>query len=170
MPKKTETSNCWKAVEMIYKKEVNMRFTKYFIILLLLYSCSSSGNKQENSKKEQVTTEERWKEISKPPPKSDCRKHVKLLSVDFWAKEMGRSRMYVLTEYKINTFKNESANRKGYYVGELIPGSKALIIEEGKDDYKIKSPLDGTIGWISKIQVEKTLYMNINTLEPCTPN
>ena len=78
--------------------------------------------------------------------------------------------MYILTEYKINTFKNESANRKGYSVGELIPGSRALIIKEGKDDYKIKSPLDGTIGWISKIQVEKTLYMNINILEPCTQN
>lgn len=216
-----------------------MRFIKYFIVLLLLYSCSSSDNKQENLKKEQAAIEERWKEISKSPPKyeykivankgginirsgpgtnfeidpsgqlvkgetlyileekdgwikfrvtpkhvgwsgwilkrllaekNDCRKYVKLLSVDFWAKETGQRRSYILTKFKINTFRNESTNRVGHYVGELIPGSKALIIKEGIDDYKIKSPYDGTIGWISKIQVEKTLYMNIKTLEPCTPN
>jgi len=96
-----------------------------------------------------------------------CKKHIALLSAKEVAKEIGQSEMWVLSNYKINLWSKTSKNGKGSVVGRLISGSHALIIDENSRDYKIQSPLDKSIGWISKIQVKGTLLQDTKTREKC---
>ena len=49
----------------------------------------------------------------------------------------------------------------------MYPGSRALLLNKGKDDYKVKSPLDKSIGWVNKMQVKKTLWQDTETREAC---
>lgn len=100
----------------------------------------------------------------------DCKKHIELHSAQYMANEYGQSEMWVLSNVKINLWEKETPKGKGKKVGSMIPGSRALIIEEGSEDYKVKSPLDKSIGWISKIQINRTLYQDTETRQPCTAN
>ena len=86
----------------------------------------------------------------------DCKEHIELHSAADLAKEYGQTEMWILQNVKIN-------------FGKMYPGSRALIIEEGDQDYKVKSPLDKSVGWISKIQVKLTLWQDVDTREPCKP-
>lgn len=135
---------------------------KYYNLLLsliiLLFSCQKSEEKTQINNALDKTSQKIIDE---------CQEFIEVHSVSFWANEIGQSEQYVQANFKINTWEKESSQGKGGYVGELLPGSRALIIKEAVDDYKVKSPLDNTIGWISKIQVSHTLYQNINTFEPC---
>ena len=49
----------------------------------------------------------------------------------------------------------------------MYPGSNALLLERSGDDFKIVSPLDRSIGWVNRVQVQRTLYLNPNTKERC---
>ena len=97
----------------------------------------------------------------------ECQKFIEVQSAEFWSNEIGQSPQYIQANFKINTFEKESLQGKGRYVGELLPGSRALIIKEGIEDYYVKSPYDKTIGWISKVQVSRVVKQNINTYEEC---
>lgn len=92
-----------------------------------------------------------------------AKKHIELHSAKYMANGYGQSEMWVLSNVKINFWKKETSKGKG----KKIPSSRALIIEESPEDYKVKSPHDKSIGWISKIQVSKTLYQDTDTREPC---
>jgi hypothetical protein len=99
---------------------------------------------------------------------SDCQEFIELHSASYLANEYGKSEMWVLNNLKINLWQKTSANNKGKKTGELLPGSRARIIEKGREDYKVISPYDKKIGWISKIQISKTLMQNVNTFESCS--
>lgn len=83
------------------------------------------------------------------------------------AKEHGQSAMWVQDNVKINLWENESPN-KGATVGHMFVSSHAVIIKEGKDDYYVKSQLDGSIGWVSKIQTKGTMLKDTKTFKPCS--
>lgn len=51
----------------------------------------------------------------------------------------------------------------------MLAGSRAAIIEDRNDAYLVKSPLDGSVGWVSRIQVSRALWQDVNTREECTP-
>lgn len=58
-----------------------------------------------------------------------------------------------LNHFLINLWKTQSSQQRFPVVGKVLPGSKNKIIAIEKDDYLVKSSYDGSIGWISKIQV-----------------
>ena len=128
------------------------------VVSVFLFNCQKSEQKTQINNALDTTSQEIIDE---------CQEFIEVHSASFWANETGWSEQYVQANYKINTWEKESSQGKGGYVGELLPGSRALIIKEGVDDYKVKSPLDNTVGWISKIQVSRTLFQNIHTYEPC---
>ena len=76
--------------------------------------------------------------------------------------------MWILANHRIRLWQNPSPS-KGRPVGEMIPGSRAVILEERGDDYRVRSPLDGSEGWIGKVQVAGTRFQDIQTRETCTP-
>ena len=77
--------------------------------------------------------------------------------------------MWVLNNVKINLWERASSKGKGKKVGQMLPGSRALILETSTGDYKVKSPLDKSVGWINKIQVKKILYQDTETRKACNP-
>lgn len=97
---------------------------------------------------------------------AECKKHIELLSVDYWVKNEGYT-VQAATRYKLNIWSKSNAQGKGRPVGKIRAGSRAVILKEGKDSYKIKSPLDGSVGWISKIQVVRTLKQDTKTHKAC---
>lgn len=97
----------------------------------------------------------------------NCKKHIELHSAKFYASQLGMTEMSVLSSYKINLWQKETNKGKGKNVGKLIPGSRAVILAKGHEDYKVRSPLDKSEGWINKMHVSHTLYQDINTREAC---
>ena len=79
------------------------------------------------------------------------------------AKEYGRTEMWAVANYEVNVWEKTSANGKGKNVGKMRCNSRALIIDRSGEDYKILSPLDKSIGWVNKVQIENTIYQNLNT-------
>jgi hypothetical protein len=99
----------------------------------------------------------------------ECKEHIELHSADYLAKEYGKSEMWVLNNVKINLWEKPTHLGKGRKVGQMLPGSRALILETSEEDYRVKSPLDKSIGWINKIQVKKTLFQDTVTRKSCSP-
>ncbi len=97
---------------------------------------------------------------------AECKKHVELLSTDYWVKNEGMT-VQQAHRYKLNIWEKSNAQGKGRVVGKIRVGSRALILAEGKDSYKILSPLDKSIGWISKIQVAGTRMQDTVTRRRC---
>jgi len=98
---------------------------------------------------------------------SGCQPHIETHGAEFWAKELGRTEEWVLQNHRLTLWQNAGATR-GAKVGELLPGSRAVVIEEAGDSYKVQSPLDKTVGWISKVQVARTLQQDVETRKSCT--
>lgn len=99
---------------------------------------------------------------------SGCQPHAQLQSAASVAAELGRTEIWVLQNHKINLW-NAPGQGRTRKVGELIPGSRAVILEEQGDAYKVKSPLDGSTGWISSVQVARTIHQDVSTRKPCRP-
>ncbi|NQU28025.1 MAG: hypothetical protein HQ528_07040 [Candidatus Marinimicrobia bacterium] len=99
----------------------------------------------------------------------DCKEHIALHSAAYLANEYGKSEMWVLSNVKINLWEKPSHLGKGKKVGQMYPGSRALILKTEKEDYQVKSPLDKSVGWVNKIQVSKTLFQDTKTREACAP-
>ncbi len=97
-----------------------------------------------------------------------CQPHVEIHGSAFWVKELGRSESWVLQNHRINLWERPGSDR-GSKVGELLVGSRAVIVEESPGAYRVKSPADGSIGWISDIQVAKTLTQDVSTRQACEP-
>ena len=115
---------------------------------------------------------------------NSCEKHIEVHDAKFWAKEMGRSEMWVLTNHHINLlqFQGTPAHPDmGRLMGKMRVGSRALILEETTysgshtppgektEDYRVKSPLDGSVGWVNAFEVARTLYQHVDTFESCAP-
>ncbi len=98
----------------------------------------------------------------------ECKEHIELYSAAYLSKEYGKNEMWVLNNVKINLWEKPSHKGKGRKVGQMLPGSRAVILESSADDYKVKSPLDKSVGWINKIQVKNKLYQDTETRKPCS--
>lgn len=97
----------------------------------------------------------------------ECKQYIELRSGKYWAKELGKPEKWVLANYYINVWQSPSPS-KGKKVGQMRVGSRAAILQASESDYKVKSPLDGSIGWVGKIQVSRTLWQDTETFKPCT--
>ena len=98
-----------------------------------------------------------------------CQEHIELFSAKELASELGATETWVLRNFRVNLWARKTNEGKGRKVGEMLPGSRAVILEEASDNYKVQSPLDGSVGWVNKIQVKRTLYQDVETRERCTP-
>ena len=102
------------------------------------------------------------------PAPVGCQRHLELYGSGWWAKELGRTEQWTVANYRIAVWQNPSGNR-GRRLGALLPGSRAVILEETPEAYRVRSPLDQSVGWVSRIQVVRTLHQDVTTREPCTP-
>ena len=100
----------------------------------------------------------------------DCADFAEMITYSSLQKETGMSRSHLLMNYTINLWEKSNAKGKGKVVGEINPGAHALVLESGKDSYKIFIPIAEHIGWVSKIQVERTMRLNPGAGEDCSSN
>lgn len=100
------------------------------------------------------------------PKVSGCQPHIELHGAAHWARELGQMESYVLANHRINLWERNGANR-GRKVGEMRVGSRAVILEESGDAYRVVSPLDGSVGWVSRAQVARTLRQDVASREAC---
>jgi hypothetical protein len=100
-------------------------------------------------------------------PAGVCRQFVELLSAAAVAQEYGQSEEWVVANHKVNLWAKTSEEKKFPKVGELLPGSRALLLETSIQDYKVKSPYDGSTGWVNQIQVKGVRFLNDKTFQPC---
>ena len=137
-------------VEVVVRKKGIGCIGLFFIILfgLIIIGALSNGCKDKK-----VSTTSETVKITVP---TGCKKHIEL----FESAKSGIS--------NVNVWENPDPDR-GKAVGIIKPGSRAVIVEELKDGYIIQSPWDKSIGYISKVQVKKTLYVNTESLTFCKP-
>jgi len=99
-----------------------------------------------------------------------CAETLELKSIDFWANELGRSKQWVVGNHRISVWEKPDREGKGRKVGEMYVGSRAVILRRDTDGtYFVQSPLDKSLGWVSDVQVARTLWQDTTTREPCTP-
>ena len=72
----------------------------------------------------------------------------------------------VQANHRINLWQGYASDR-GRKVGEMLVHSRGIILDENSDAYKVKSPLDQSVGWVSKEQVARTLRQDVQTRRPC---
>lgn len=99
----------------------------------------------------------------------ECKEFIELLSAEELAREYGKSVGWILNNVKINLWEKSTPQGKGTSTGKLLPGSRAVILGTDREDFKVKSPLDGSTGWINKMQVKRTLFQDTKTFKPCNP-
>ena len=98
----------------------------------------------------------------------ECVKVAVLYPAEYIAQQYGKSVSWVYASgKKINVWEKASDNGKGRKVGRMLVGSRAKILKETQNDYKIVSPLDKSIGWINKIQVTRTQHQDSKTHKKC---
>ena len=99
---------------------------------------------------------------------AECVKVVVLHPAKYIAGQYGKSVKWVYASgKKINVWQRSSAHGKGKKVGEMMVGSRAKILSETANDYKIISPLDKSVGWVNRVQVSRTQYQDSVTREKC---
>jgi hypothetical protein len=99
-----------------------------------------------------------------------CAEHVELFSAARWASELAQPETWVVDNYRIKLWSQSGATgSKGRAVGELLPGSRALILAREPGGFKVKSPLDGSVGWLGEIQVARTRWQDTQTRASCIP-
>jgi hypothetical protein len=142
-----------------------LRVVLVIIVSVVLIGCFGDNKKRKSPPI--VSKKNTDMELVKALKKKDCAEFIKCLSAKTIAKEYGRTEQWAVANYKVNVWEKTSAKGKGKKVGEMRCNSRALIIDRSGDDYKILSPLDKSIGWVNKIQIEETIYQNPNTYEEC---
>lgn len=99
---------------------------------------------------------------------SGCVRHVELHAASVWARDLERPESWVVRNHRINLWsRSSSSGDKGRVVGAMRPGSRAVVIEDDGADYLVKSPLDGAIGWVARVQVARELWQDTRTRERC---
>ena len=108
---------------------------------------------------------------AKPPvlakTETDCVEFIALLSAAEVGKDLGKTEDWVLRNYQVRLWEKHSSKGKGRPVGKMFAGSHARLIRREGDDYFVQSPLDKSKGWVSGIQVSRTIKKNPITLELC---
>jgi len=152
-------------------KKILYAFVILWVIGAILDSFDDEEKKQSISKTKEPTQTAPKKNVDmklvEALKKKDCAEFIVCLSAKKIAKEYGRTEMWAVANYEVNVWEKTSANGKGKNVGKMRCNSRALIIDRSGEDYKILSPLDKSIGWVNKIQIENTIYQNPNTYEDC---
>ena len=147
-----------------------------FTVLFVLLSCASEKSKpptppQKTSSNDKVKyplpKKMSEKDYIKKLQSKDCVKFVECYGPKEIAKEMGKTEEWAVKNYFVTVWGKPTNEGKFPKVGSMRCGSRALLIEERGDDYKILSPLDGSIGWVNEIQISKVISQNPTTFEKC---
>ncbi len=128
------------------------------ILSLLFLGCES---KVENANKVYKV------EVKKENYDPDCVEFVALWPAGDIAKKIGKDKKWVFLNYRVDIWDTPPSEQKGSVVSKLRASSYARIIEKRDEDYKVESPIDKTVGWLSKEHVKTISWKNPKTKKLC---
>ncbi|RJR48375.1 MAG: hypothetical protein C4576_08485 [Desulfobacteraceae bacterium] len=96
-----------------------------------------------------------------------CMEFIETRSAKHLSKELGKPVNWVIANYRIKLFDKETDKGKGKVVGKLTPGCRAQIMKTGAENYQVKSPIDGSVGWVNRKEVRHVLLLDRKTFKPC---
>jgi hypothetical protein len=104
------------------------------------------------------------------PALEGCLEHIELYSAAHTARELGKTEAWTAANYRINLWERTTvASDRGRKVGEMRPGSRAVVLRrDAGGSYFVRSPLDSSEGWVSDLQVVRTLLQDAKTRRPCS--
>ena len=62
------------------------------------------------------------------------------------------------------------ARSHGFRLGDPVVQREfveALIVEEQEDAYRVRNPVNQTVGWVGRREVARTVRLDVATLQPC---
>ena len=104
--------------------------------------------------------------IASESPLKGCQNHVATHDARFMAEQLGISEREVPTRYGVNLWASPPPEGRRV-ASQLIPGAQALIVEEQEDAYRVRNPVDQTVGWVGRREVARTVRLDVATLQPC---
>ena len=98
-------------------------------------------------------------------PHPRCSEFVEFISADSLASALGSTRG--LIESDVLLWERDTPSGKGKLVATIPRGSRALVIDEGPEDYEVQ--VDGVHAWVWKMEVSGAIFLDRTTFRPCTP-
>ena len=98
---------------------------------------------------------------------TNCVKFIALWSSQEIADETGQSKKWVFINYTVDVWEKPTSNIENNIISKLRASSYAELIDFNEQDYKVKAPVNGKIGWINKSHVKSIVHKNRKTRELC---
>ena len=98
---------------------------------------------------------------------TNCVKFIALWSSEEVAKKINKSKKWVFLNYKVDVWDKNTSNKQKKIISKLNASSYAEIIDFTEEDYKVKAPIGGKIGWINKSHVKSIVNKNRITKALC---
>ena len=101
---------------------------------------------------------------------TNCVKFVALWDSETISQKIKKSKRWVFRNYTVDVWDRNTSSNKKNKVTELRASSYAEIIDFNGNDYLVKAPMDGKIGWINKSHVKTISIKNKLTRKLCDYN
>tara|TARA_B100000029_G_scaffold75196_1_gene66924 strand:- start:3406 stop:4044 length:639 start_codon:yes stop_codon:yes gene_type:complete len=98
---------------------------------------------------------------------TNCVKFIALWSSEEIAKETGKTKKWVFLNYTVDVWDKNTSSKQKNVIAKLRASSYAEIIDVTEEDFKVKAPIGGKIGWINKSHVKSIVNKNRVTKELC---
>ena len=98
---------------------------------------------------------------------TNCVKFVALWDSETISQKIKESKRWVFRNYTVDVWDRNTSSNKKNKVTELRASSYAEIIDFNGNDYLVKAPMDGKIGWINKSHVKTISIKNKLTRKLC---
>ena len=98
---------------------------------------------------------------------TNCVKFVALWDSETMSKELGKSKKWVFLNYTVDVWDAHTSNNNKNKITKLRASSYAEMLDFNGEDYLVKAPIDGKIGWIHKSHVKTLSLKNRLTRKLC---
>ena len=98
---------------------------------------------------------------------TNCVKFVALWDSETISQKIKESKRWVFRNYTVDVWDRNTSSNKKNKVTDLRASSYAEIIDFNGNDYLVKAPMDGKIGWINKSHVKSISIKNKLTRKLC---
>jgi len=98
---------------------------------------------------------------------TNCVKFVALWDSQTIADELGKSKKWVFLNYTVDVWNKNTKYNKKSKISKLRASSYAELLDFNGEDYLIKTPKNGKIGWINKKHVKGFALKNRLTKKLC---
>ena len=98
---------------------------------------------------------------------TNCVKFIALWSAEEIAQEIGQTKKWVFLNYTVDVWNQNTSSENKEKITKLRASSYAELIDVNEEDFKIKAPMDGKIGWINKSHVKSIVNKNRLTRKLC---